>query len=69
MIVLNAEHTVRYGQGDEVRSHVRTVASLVEAKPPGCRIYRATQSTDDNHALVLIEHYSDRHAADIHWRF
>lgn len=66
MIVLVAKYHVKPGQMDTVIGHLEEMAPLVEANEPGCVVYTASRSRDDENLLMLVEHYTDEDALAQH---
>jgi len=66
MIVLVAKYHVKPGQMDAVIAHLEEMAPLVKAHEPGCALYTASRSRQDENLLMLVEHYVDDDALAKH---
>ncbi|MEM8786838.1 MAG: putative quinol monooxygenase [Pseudomonadota bacterium] len=66
MIVLVAKYHVKPGHMDEVIEHLKEMAPQVKANEPGCMVYTASRSRDDDNLLMLVEHYTDEAALSQH---
>ena len=65
-VVLVAKYTVKPGQSATVKEALGRAAERVAADEPGCLLYQANQSVDDENAFLLYEVYSDQAALEAH---
>jgi quinol monooxygenase YgiN len=66
MIVLVAKYHVRPGNADEVAAALHKMAPLVAKGEPGCLLYHANRSTEDENLFLLYEQYADADALAAH---
>ena len=65
-VVLVAKYTVKPGHAPAVKEALARAAERVRADEPGCQLYQANQSVDDENAFLLYEVYDDEAALAAH---
>jgi len=67
MIVLVAKYFLKDPQDmDQVLGHLRDMSVSVAEDEPGCVLYHASRSTEDDGLVLLYEHYVDEDALAAH---
>jgi autoinducer 2-degrading protein len=66
MLVLIAKYHVKPGHMPSVLEELQKMKPLVQAHEPGCKMYQVSRSAEDDHVLVLYEHYDDEAALNFH---
>lgn len=66
MIVLVAQYLVRPGNADRVAAALHKMAPLVAKSEPGCLLYHANRSTENENLFLLYEQYADADALAAH---
>lgn len=66
MIVLVARYTCKPGNRTKVLEQLKKMAPLVASTEPGCKLYQASVSTENENLILLYEHYVDEAALAAH---
>lgn len=66
MIVLVAKYTCKPGNREKVLEQLRKMSPLVAKTEPGCKLYQASISTENENLILLYEHYQDQAALAAH---
>jgi quinol monooxygenase YgiN len=66
MIVLVAKYTCKPGNREKVLEQLRKMSPLVASTEPGCKLYQASISTENENLILLYEHYVDQAALAAH---
>lgn len=64
--VLVAKYRVTPGNSDSVQDALVRMAALVKADEPGCLLYQANRSTEEQDLFLLYEVYTDADALAAH---
>jgi quinol monooxygenase YgiN len=57
---------VRPGNVPSVLAELKKMKPLVQANEPACKLYQVSLSTENDHLVVLYEHYDDEAALKYH---
>jgi quinol monooxygenase YgiN len=66
MIVLVAKYTCKPGNREKVLEQLKKMSPLVAKTEPGCKLYQASISTENENLILLYEHYQDQAALAAH---
>jgi quinol monooxygenase YgiN len=66
MIVLAARYRASNGNADEVLAALQEMKAIVETSEPGCKRYDVCRGLDNDHNVLLYEHYDTQAAFDAH---